>query len=105
MERLPRAVYTKESRAEAAALILRDGRTVSRAAKRLSILTKTLDNWLALAKAVKLAVVGSNRLPVTEREAEFSRLRKELGEAKMERDLLKKAAACFARESLLGTRS
>jgi len=95
MERIPRAVYTKEFRAEAAALVLRDGLSASAAAKRLSISKKTLDNWLALAKAGKLAAIGSNRSPVTEQEAELSRLR----------DLLKKAAAYFARESLPGTRS
>ena len=75
MERIPRAVYTKEFRAEAAALVLRDGLSASAAAKRLSISKKTLDNWLALAKAGKLAAIGSNRSPVTEQEAELSRLR------------------------------
>ena len=113
MERIPRAVYTNEFRAEAAVLVLRDGLTASVAAKRLSISKKTLDNWLALAKAGRLAAVGSNRSPVTEQEAALSRLRKEFAETKMERDLLKKAAASpkgisygayFARESLPGTR-
>jgi transposase len=37
--------------------------------------------------------------------AENARLRKELAEAKLERDIVKKAAAYFARESLPGTRS
>jgi transposase len=36
---------------------------------------------------------------------ENARLRKELAEARMERDILKKATAYFARESLPGTRS
>jgi transposase len=38
-------------------------------------------------------------------EAEVARLRKELAETRMERDVVKKAAAYFARESLPGTRS
>jgi len=42
---------------------------------------------------------------VTDLEAENSRLRKELSETRMERDILKKATAYFARESLPGTRS
>ena len=37
-------------------------------------------------------------------EMELARTRKELAEVKMERDILKKAAAYFARESLPGTR-
>lgn len=105
MERALKAVYTPEFRAEAVALVVRDRLKASEAARRLSISKKTLDNWLARAKTGKLAEVGSNRSPVTEQEAELSRLRKELAETKMERDLLKKAAAYFAKESLPGTRS
>jgi transposase len=41
---------------------------------------------------------------VTKLEAENARLRKELAEARQERDIVKKAAAYFARESLPGTR-
>ena len=105
MERSPKAVYTPEFRKEAAELVLRDGLTASAAAKRLSISKKTLDNWITKAKVGKLAEIGSNRAPVTAQESELSRLRKELAETRMERDLLKKAAAYFARESMPGTRS
>ena len=42
--------------------------------------------------------------PLTEVEMELARTKKELAEVKMERDILKKAAAYFARESLPGTR-
>jgi transposase len=41
---------------------------------------------------------------VVELEAENARLRKELTATKMERDIVKKAAAYFAQESLPGTR-
>jgi len=42
--------------------------------------------------------------PLTEIEVELARAKKELAEVKMERDILKKAAAYFAGESLHGTR-
>ena len=42
--------------------------------------------------------------PLAEIEMELDRTKKELVEVKMERDILKKAAAYFARESLPGTR-
>jgi len=42
---------------------------------------------------------------VSELEAENARLRKELSEARLERDILKKATAYFAKESLQSTRS
>jgi len=79
MERIPKAIYTPEFRAEAVALVLRDGLKASEAARRLAISKKTLDNWLMRTKAGKLADIGSNRAPVSEQEAEISRLRKELG--------------------------
>ena len=42
--------------------------------------------------------------PLTEIEMELARVKRELAEVRMERDLLKKAAAYFAKESLPGTR-
>ena len=43
--------------------------------------------------------VGKHQKPMTEAELELARLRKELAEVKLERDLLKKCAAYFAKES------
>ena len=42
--------------------------------------------------------------PLTDLEMGLARTKKELAEVKMERDILEKAAAYFARESLPGTR-
>jgi transposase len=52
-----------------------------------------------------LSEVGAQQKPMTEAEAELLRVKRELAEVKMERDLLKKAAAYFAKESQKGTRS
>jgi transposase len=52
----------------------------------------------------KLGDVGKAQKPLTEVEMELARTKKELVEVKMERDILKKAAAYFAKESLHGTR-
>jgi len=41
---------------------------------------------------------------LTEVELELAQVRRELAQVKMERDILKKAAAYFAKESLPGTR-
>ena len=48
--------------------------------------------------------VGKSYRPLTDVEMELARTKKELAEVKMERDILKKPAAYFARESLPGTR-
>ena len=69
-----------------------------------SLPTSTMANWVKAAKTGKLGEVGKNYRPLTEVEMELARIRKEMVIVKMERDILKKAAAYFARESLPGTR-
>ena len=97
--------YTAEFRAEAVKLVFDQGLTQQEAAKRLGIPKGTLGNWMAAAKpsAAKPAAPGART--AAELEAENARLRKELAEAQMERDVLKKATAYFAKESQRGTRS
>jgi transposase len=60
---------------------------------------KTVANWVSAAKAGRLEHVGQHQRPLTEIVAELGRVRRELAEVKMERDLLKKFATYFARES------
>ncbi len=96
--------YTPEFRAEAVKLVLAQGLSLAEAAKRLSVPKGTLGNWVSNAKASTGPTAPGART-VTELEAEVKQLRKELAEARMERDILKKATAYFARESLQGTRS
>jgi len=101
---IPRGRYTKEFRQEAVKLVMDEGLSWGEAARRLSLPTSTLANWVKAAKAGRLGEVGQNYRPLTEIEMELARTKKELAEVKMERDILKKAAAYFARESLPGTR-
>lgn len=96
--------YTPEFRAEAVKLVTEQGLSQDEAAKRLGIPKGTIGNWVAAAKGSSRASVPGAR-SATELEAENAKLRKELAEARMERDILKKATAYFARESLPGTRS
>ena len=99
MNRIPKAVYTKELRDEAVKLALTEGVGVSEASRRLSIPIKTLANWVRAAKTGKLKDVGRHQKPLTEMEAERAQVKRELAEVKMERDLLKKFATYFAKES------
>lgn len=104
MQRLPRGVYTKEFREQAVRLVLEEGLPIPQAGQRLSMSAKTLANWVGMARRGELAVLGGGQKPLTESEQELRRLRRERTEVKMERDILKKAAAYFARASLPGTR-
>jgi len=99
MEKIPKRVYTKEFKDEAAQWVVSGGLGLTEAARRLSISAKTLANWVAAAKHGRPVKAGVTRKPVTELEAENSQLKRALAEMKMERDLLKKATAYFAKES------
>jgi transposase len=99
-------VYTAEFRAEAVKLVLEKKQRVGESAERLGIPKQTLNGWVNVAKNGKLALVNSQRLQAVQPiEAEVARLKKALALAEMERDILKKAAAYFAKESQQGTRS
>jgi transposase len=97
--------YTPELREEAVKLVLTQGLTLEDAAMRLTIPKGTLANWVAAAKTGASPKVAPGSRSVPELEAEVSKLRKELAETRMERDIVKKAAAYFAQESLPSTRS
>jgi len=105
MEKIPYGLYSKELREEAVKLVTESGLSVPEVGRRLSIPTSTVRSWVKLSEAGKLAEVGKNRKPLSEVETELVRLKRELAEVKMERDLLKKATAYFAKESQRGTRS
>lgn len=104
MARTGTRVYTPEFRAEAVKLVLEQGVALQDAAQRLSIPKGTLANWLTAARNPLGAVAAIGSRSVAELEAENAKLRNELHQAKLERDIIKKAAAYFARESLPGTR-
>lgn len=95
MSRKPRQSYTKEFKQDAVNLVLNQGYKVKDAAARLGVSVSALVKWVQLSKAS----TSGEGLNFSERE-ELVRLRKALKEAEMERDILKKAAAFFAKEHL-----
>lgn len=87
--------FSKEFKAEAVKLVLEQGVPPAQAARDLGLGSSTLDKWLRDAKARQLPDA------VTEDErAELKRLRKEVYNLRMERDILKKATAYFSRTLL-----
>jgi transposase len=104
MEHVPRQQSTKEVRAQAVPLVLEQQVPMAEAARRLSLSGKPLKNWVGRARRGQLATRGENRRPVTEREAELSRLKRDLADARMERDIVQKATAYVAKAQLPGTR-
>ncbi len=104
MKRVPQGRYTREFRQEAVKLVTEEKLTLPEAASRLSLAPSTLRHWVKAFRTGKLGDIGKSYRPLTEIEIELSRAKKELVEVKMERDILKKAAAYFAKESLPGMR-
>jgi len=104
MQRIPKGKYTNEFREEAVKLVTEGGLSLPEAGRRLSLPPSTIGNWVKAYKAGKLGAIGKLQRPLTDIEIELARVKRELAEVKMERDILKKAAAYFAKESLPGTR-
>jgi transposase len=91
-----RRQFTDEFKAGAVRLVLDEGKTVAQVARDLDLTASALSGWVKQARADRTH--GKTGLTTAERE-ELARLRRENRELKMERDILKKAAAFFAKES------
>jgi transposase len=104
MKGIPQGRYTREFREEAVKLITEGNMSLPEAARTLSLPPSTLANWVKAYKAGKLGEVGKTKRPLTEIEMELAKTKRELAETRMELEILKKAAAYFAKESLPGTR-
>jgi transposase len=69
---------------------------MAEAARKLGLADQTLFNWVK-NKRRGVELVGADSKPVNAQEMEISRLKAELARVKMERDILEKATAYFAK--------
>ena len=90
--------YTKEFKEETVALVIREKLGICEASRRLQIPSQTLSAWVRKHLASDGEPVIHHGVVISP-EAEISKLKRELAEARMERDILKKATAYFAKES------
>src|SRR5882724_5828178 len=94
-----RRTYTPEFKAEAVQLVTEQGYSVAEAARSLGLNDNLIRSWRqALEAQGDQAFPGQGKLPAIEEE--LRRLRAENKRLLAERDLLKKAAAFFAKEAL-----
>ncbi len=94
--RRERRQFDDEFKVGAVRLVLDEGQTVGRVARDLDLTESSLRNWVDRARADRTK--GRTGLTSEERE-ELRRLRKENRRLRMERDVLKKAAAFFVKEN------
>lgn len=90
--------YPPEFRREAALLVLSSDRPLAEIARELGVHHKTLGGWVALERQAQARAAAPGAVNESER-AELRRLRKEVAELRMEREILRKAAAYFAKET------
>jgi len=95
--RRARRQFTDEFRAGAVRLVIDEHRSIAQVARELDLTESALRLWVDRARADRSH--GRTGLTTAERE-ELSRLRKENRTLRMERDILKKAAAFFAKSHL-----
>ena len=95
MTNAKRARYTLEFKQEAVRLV-ESGQSIAAAARSLGMVDQTLFNWVKASREGKLKGADSAS-KVSAEQMEISRLRAELARVKMERDILEKATAYFAK--------
>lgn len=91
--------YTPEFRREALELVRSSGRSRVEVARSLGISDGTLGNWVRAEREAAERAADPAALSESERE-ELRRLRREVAELQMDREILRKAAAFFARETI-----
>ncbi len=92
--RRPRRRFTDDFKEQAVRLVLDEGKSVTGVARELDLVPSALAQWVKHAQADRTK--GRTGLTTAERE-ELSRLRREVRVLQEEREILKKAAAFFAK--------
>ena len=93
--RRARRQFSEEFKEGAVRLVLDEGKTVGAVARELDLTASALGLWVQQVRAERTK--GKSGLMKEERE-ELTRLRKENRQLRMERDLLKKVSALFAKD-------
>jgi transposase len=93
----PRRRHTDEFKAGAVRLVVKEKLPAAKVARDLDVSVSLVHSWVRQAKVD--SGEGPQGALTTEEKAELTKLRKEVRELRIERDILKKTAAFFAKES------
>jgi len=93
----PRRSFTDEFKAGAVRLVLDEGKTIPQVARDLDLTESALRNWVERARVDRGK--GKPGALTTAEQEELAALRKRVRQLELERDILKKAAAFFAKEN------
>ncbi len=92
-----RRTFTPEYKAEVVGLVRVGGKAISAVARDLDLTESAVRKWVAGSESV--ASCGDQKVLTTAEREELLHLRREIRQLRMEREILKKATAFFARES------
>jgi transposase-like protein len=97
MERRKRRAFTREFKSETVRLVVEGGRSIPEVARDLDLTESALRAWVRQSEVD--AGRGKPGALTTEEREELGRLRREVKTLRLEREILKKAAAFFAKEN------
>ena len=80
--------------------VVEGARPIAAVARALEMSSKSLANWIYKAREGQAQAKRAPTKPISGLEAELSRLRQDNAKLRVEKEILKKAAAYFARESM-----
>ena len=95
-----RREYSREFKLEAISLVVDHKRKIAEVAQSLGIGVSTLDNWVRKYRLEQQGIAPTQGLALTDEQRELQQLRKDNKRLRMERDILKKASALLASDSL-----
>jgi transposase len=90
-QKRPRRSFTEEFKAGAIRLVLDEGKAIPQVARDLDLTESSVRNWVERARADRGK--GKPGVLTTAEKEELATLRKEVRQLRLERDILKKAAA------------
>jgi transposase-like protein len=91
--------FSDEFKSQAVARVVEQGHSVSQVTRELDLVDSVLRRWIEESSQPHRPLLPSTTAPLSAEQAELQHLRRENQILRMERDILKKATAFFAKES------
>jgi transposase len=90
--------YSDEFKRDAVDLVRSSGRAINDVARELGLCHETLRNWVRISQRPPASASPAALATVADKDAEIKRLRAQVAELQVEKEILRKAAAYFAKE-------